>query len=61
MSEYRSTAAQAEACLQLAQDLTRMYRPIYLVRFDRRTGNLFMLAGDEIEVVIAPNGLWRFN
>ena len=61
MSNLRSTSAQAETCLQLVQDLTRMYRPIYVVRFDKRTGDVFMLAGDEIEVIIAANGRWRFN
>lgn len=61
MSNFSSTSAQAETCLQLSQDLTRMCRPIYLVRFDRRTGDMFMLAGEGIEITINPNGLWRFN
>jgi hypothetical protein len=61
MSNFSSTSAQAETCLQLSQDLTRMYRPVYLVRFDRRTGNIFMLAGEGIEISIQANGLWRFN
>jgi hypothetical protein len=61
MSNFSLTSAQAETCLQLVQDLTRMYRPIYLVRFDRRTGNIFMLDGEGIEISIQANGLWRFN
>jgi hypothetical protein len=61
MSTFSSTSAQAETYLQLSQDLTRMYRPIYLVRFDQRTGDIFMLAGEGIEISIKANGLWRFN
>jgi hypothetical protein len=61
MSKFSSSSAQAETCLQLSQDLKRMYRPIYLVRFDRRTGDIFMLAGEGIEIAIKANGLWRFN
>jgi hypothetical protein len=60
MSNFSSTPAQAETCLYLSQDLTRMYRPIYLIRFDRRTGEIFMLAGEGIEIIIKANGLWRF-
>ncbi|WP_255512233.1 MULTISPECIES: hypothetical protein [Oscillatoriales] len=33
-----------------------MYLPIFLVRLDERTGNVFILAGEEIEVVIDRNG-----
>jgi hypothetical protein len=61
MSSFNSTSAQAVTCLQLSQDLTKMYRLIYLVRFDQRTGDIFMLAGEGIEIIIKMNGFWRFN
>lgn len=33
-----------------------MYLPIYLVRLDERTGNVFILAGEELEILIDHNG-----
>jgi len=37
-----------------------MYLPIYLVRLDERTGEIFILAGDNIEILINRNGDRRF-
>ena len=37
------------------------YRPIYLVCLDKPTANVFILAGEETEIVIYPNGEWRFE
>lgn len=37
-----------------------MYVPIYLVRFDERTSNIYILAGEEIEIEIDPDGEWRY-
>jgi hypothetical protein len=33
-----------------------MYQPIYIVRLDERTNNLYILAGETIEIEIYPNG-----
>jgi hypothetical protein len=33
-----------------------MYLPIYLVRLDERTGDIFMLAGEDLQVLINSNG-----
>jgi hypothetical protein len=54
------TPEQALRCLTLSQSLTNLFVTIAIVRFDERTGNLFMLAGDNIEIEIYRNGLWRF-
>jgi hypothetical protein len=35
-----------------------MYRPIFLVRLDERTGQIFILAGNETEIVINRDGRW---
>ncbi|WP_225896302.1 DUF6888 family protein [Amazonocrinis nigriterrae] len=40
--------------------LTKMYLPINLVRLDERTGNVFLLAGEENIIEIYPNGKWRY-
>jgi hypothetical protein len=37
-----------------------MYISINLVRLDERTKNVFLLAGDEIEIEIFPNGEWSY-
>jgi len=37
-----------------------MYAPIYVVRIDERIGEVFILAGEEIEVLIPPDGQWRY-
>lgn len=37
-----------------------MYRAIYLFRFDANTGEIFVLAGENIEILIAQDSTWRF-
>ncbi|MGH8003064.1 MAG: DUF6888 family protein [Brasilonema sp.] len=54
------TPEQALVCFTLCQRLTNMYRPIFLVRLDERTGQIFILAGDETEIVIHRDGKWDF-
>ncbi|HEY9801959.1 MAG TPA: hypothetical protein V6D25_16485 [Leptolyngbyaceae cyanobacterium] len=41
---------------RICQQLTKMYAPIYLVTTDKRTGDLIIIAGEEIEVLISPEG-----
>ncbi|ACB52560.1 hypothetical protein cce_3212 [Crocosphaera subtropica ATCC 51142] len=40
--------------------MTGFYIPIYLIRLDERNNQLIILAGDEIELTIDPDGEWRF-
>ncbi|WP_442937990.1 DUF6888 family protein [Nostoc sp.] len=54
------TAAQALKCVYLCQSLTTAYLPIYIVRLDERTGNIFILGGNEIEILISRDGNWRY-
>jgi hypothetical protein len=37
-----------------------MYISVNLVRLDERTKNIFLLAGDENEIEIFPNGEWSY-
>lgn len=37
-----------------------MYLPIYIVRIDERTGNIFILAGEETIVLINRDGKRTF-
>lgn len=39
---------------------TKMYLPVFLVRIDERTKNIVILAGEETEIIIYPNGKWRY-
>lgn len=41
---------------KMCQNLTSMYLPINLVTMDERTKNLYILAGEELEVLINPQG-----
>jgi hypothetical protein len=49
------TQKQIEICFILSCRLTKMYVPIYLVRVDERTEEVFILAGEETET-----GYWRY-
>ena len=44
----------------LCQSLTNTFTSIVIVRLDERTGNVFILAGDNIQIEIYRNGRWRF-
>jgi hypothetical protein len=61
MSPSLFTPAQAMTGIRLCHNITNMYRSIELIRLDERTGNLFVLVGEEIEIVISQNGQWRFE
>ncbi|MFM8296516.1 MAG: DUF6888 family protein [Microcystaceae cyanobacterium] len=54
------TSAQQLTCFILTYWLTKLYLPIYLIRIDERTKDVFLLAGEESEIVIFPNGKWRY-
>lgn len=40
--------------------LSDVLQPINVVRLDERTNQIYVLAGDETEVLIYPNGKLRF-
>jgi hypothetical protein len=54
------TAEQAITCLIVCQMLSNLYRDIQLFRFDDQTGEVFILAGDELQVIVPRNEPWRF-
>ncbi|MGB3507673.1 MAG: hypothetical protein WBA93_00170 [Microcoleaceae cyanobacterium] len=54
------TAEQSIRCVILCQSLTSTFTPVFLVRLDKRSGNLFILAGDNIEIEIYLDGIWKF-
>ncbi|AFY94480.1 DUF6888 family protein [Chamaesiphon minutus] len=54
------TETQMAQCYALCCRFTNFYLPINMVRLDRRTGNIFFLAGEENIIEIYPNGRWRY-
>lgn len=55
------TAAQALQCFLVCQRLTMFYRPIYLIRLDERKGEIVIVAGEETEITIDRDGIWRYE
>ncbi|WP_371416840.1 hypothetical protein [Dolichospermum sp. UHCC 0259] len=44
------TSEQSIRYVILCQTLTNTFTPIFIICLDERTGNLFILAGDNIEI-----------
>lgn len=40
--------------------LSNYYRDIRLFRFDEQTGEVYILAGEDIQIIITRSGFWRF-
>ncbi len=54
------TNEQAQTCLRIFQMLSNYYRDVQLFRFDDKTGEIFILAGEELQIIVPPNEPWRF-
>jgi hypothetical protein len=54
------TREQLKVYFDLTANLTKMYVSVNLGTVDKRIGNVVILAGQEIEIVIYPNGYWIF-
>ncbi|MGI2905085.1 DUF6888 family protein [Tolypothrix sp. VBCCA 56010] len=54
------TNEQAQACVRVCQMLSNGYRNIELFRFNELKGYIFILAGDNIQIMIFPSGEWKF-
>lgn len=39
--------------------LSNCYREIQLFRFDEQTGNVFILPGEELQIIVFHSGIWR--
>jgi hypothetical protein len=55
------TSRQEAICFILCQNLTAMFVPINIVRLDERQGDVFILAGEGIVIVITRDGEWSFK
>jgi hypothetical protein len=54
------TAEQAIPCLIVCQMLSNLYRDIQVFRFDDKTGDVFILASDELQIIVPRDEPWRF-
>ncbi|WP_442947804.1 DUF6888 family protein [Nostoc sp.] len=54
------TTEQALACVRVCQMLSNLYKDIRLFRFDDKTGQVYILAGDELQVIVLNNRIWNF-
>lgn len=57
---YHPTAVQALTCLRVCHNLSNCFLDIHLIRFNEIKGYVYILAGDEIQILIFPEGNWRF-
>ncbi len=57
------TVEQAFACVRVCQMLSSGYQPIHVFRYNLNTKTVFILTGatESLEILIFPNGQWRFN
>lgn len=58
------TIEQAFGSVRVCQMLSNLYRTIHLFRYDQNFRTIFILTkslnNEELQIVILPNGLWRF-
>ncbi len=60
MSYPYPTTTQAFKCIELCQLLSNCYQPIYLLRYDANTGEIFIIAGNEdIEIIVYRDATWE--
>ncbi|WP_407919505.1 DUF6888 family protein [Chroogloeocystis siderophila] len=46
--------------MRVCQMLSSLLRNIVLFRFDERTGEVFILTADNIQVIVRRDGNWEF-
>ncbi|MCU0536470.1 MAG: hypothetical protein MUD14_21490 [Hydrococcus sp. Prado102] len=54
------TLEQAVKSVELCQSLSDLHQDIVLFRFDDFKGEIYILAGLDIEIIIYSTGIWEF-
>lgn len=54
------TVEQAIKSVELCQSLSNLHQDIVLFRFDELKGEIYILAGENVEIVIYSDGNWEF-
>ncbi|MFH7027747.1 MAG: DUF6888 family protein [Heteroscytonema crispum UTEX LB 1556] len=44
----------------LCQSLTNFYHSVEILRLDERTGNIYIFAGEELQIEVERDGSWIF-
>ncbi|WP_425526006.1 DUF6888 family protein [Halotia branconii] len=55
-----TNAQQAITCLIVCQMLSNYYCDIRLFRFDDKTGDIYILASEDIQIIVPSHEPWRF-
>lgn len=55
-----ATISQKVSVYNLCARYTNYFLPVNLVRLDERTGWVFVLIGEETEIVVYPRGGWKY-
>ena len=56
------TSAQTFTCFVRCQVTTCTFLlPIHVVRLDERDGTIYILAGDDLGIIVFRNGDWEFE
>jgi hypothetical protein len=54
------TIEQAFKSVQICQSISDLYQDIRLFRFDDLKGEIYILAGENLEIIIYSDGNWEF-
>jgi hypothetical protein len=54
------TTEQSRTCIRVLQMLSNAYRTIELFRFDDQVDIIYIFTGEDLQIVIFQNGVWRF-
>ncbi|WP_448572614.1 DUF6888 family protein [Trichothermofontia sp.] len=54
------TSEQGLACIRVCQMLSSYYRNVELFRFNERSGDIYIFASEELQILIPQDGRWRF-
>lgn len=54
------TVEQAIECVYVCQMLSNLLQDIHLFRFDQRRNEVFILAGEDIQIIVPSKGTWKF-
>lgn len=55
------TPEQMLACIRLCQTLSNFYTDIHLFRYDQQRQEIYVIAGETINIIIKANGDWEFD
>ena len=58
--KIQPTNDQAQACVRVCQMLSNCFRDIQVFRYNPQERYIFILAGDNLQILVFPNGIWRF-